>query len=195
MDCWIEGRAALPHPTAPPARDGSIYELEDLGVVYSRTPPQFIRRMDWKFADAVAVTCCRRVRRCADVLAALSPVRQCAVDMLVGISLRPLSSYAEWTGNFATSAVLSLCCRWVWRCAGDVLAAVAVTMLSPGVMMCWMCWLCAGGSRCAVTALSPMWRCAGDVLAATALFGDVLVSRCCRCWSRCCCCYVCGELW
>ena len=30
MDCWIEGRAALPHPTAPPARDGSIDELEDL---------------------------------------------------------------------------------------------------------------------------------------------------------------------
>ena len=30
MYCWIEGGAALPHPTAPPARDGSIDELEDL---------------------------------------------------------------------------------------------------------------------------------------------------------------------
>ncbi len=30
MYCWIEGRAVLPHPTAPPARDGSIDELEDL---------------------------------------------------------------------------------------------------------------------------------------------------------------------
>jgi len=33
--CWIGGGAALPHPTAPPARDGSIDELEELGVVTS----------------------------------------------------------------------------------------------------------------------------------------------------------------
>ena len=81
MYCWIEGGAALPHPTAPPARDGSIDELGGLGsCVFSEaanqrsavpwysvtmvkttanprksTPPQFIRRMDWKFANAVAV--------------------------------------------------------------------------------------------------------------------------------------------
>jgi len=32
MCCWIEGGAAVPHPTAPPARGGSIDELVALAL-------------------------------------------------------------------------------------------------------------------------------------------------------------------
>jgi len=78
--------------------------------------------MFWRLSLSL---CCRRVWRCAG-------------DVLVGISLRPISPYAGWTG-ICHAAVLPLCCRRVL--VGDVLvivlAAVAVTVLSPGVAMCW----------------------------------------------------------
>ena len=103
--------------------------------------------MDWKFANAAApVTVLSPVSRwrCPGDVLALSlslccrRVWRCAGDVLAGIILRPISPYAGWTG-ICHAAVLSLCCRRVL--VGDVLvivlAAVAVTVLSPGVAMCW----------------------------------------------------------
>jgi len=116
MCCWIGVGPAC--PTRPPHQQGTelVDELEDLRLCFfediqpigdqryngtwlpwynqtaanprKSTPPQFIRRMDWKFANAAAP------------VTVLSPVSR-------------------------------------WRCAGDVLAAVAITVLSPGVAMCW----------------------------------------------------------
>ena len=128
MCCWIG--VGPPCPTRPPHQQGTelVDELEDFGVVvFSQS--------------AISGTMVHGYH--GTMKLPPTPTRG---------SLPPLSSSGGWTGNLPMLLLLSLCCRrflvgdvlvmcWrlsrslccrrVWRCAGDVLAATAV-------------WRCAG---------------------------------------------------
>ena len=115
-------RGSLPPLSSSGGWTGNLPMLLLLSLCCRRFLVGDVLVMCWRLSRSL---CCRRVWRCAG-------------DVLAGIILRPISPYAGWTG-ICHAAVLSLCCRRVL--VGDVLvivlAAVAVTVLSPGVAMCW----------------------------------------------------------